>query len=223
MAESTKRSWAIAALIFIAASAILFAIVGYFGGTAVIGISNAVSPAVSGETPNVNGLQQSLLRLFSIAALSLAGGIVASGLYWFRDITPKREVVLVSAAFVGVALASGANFSLGDSLITWRAQIAINVVLAILSLSLLIMLSRWQSRRPTLLAIKMVSVCLIATFGLFMPLIWTLVAMLYEPKHPVVNPDDLQGMITLVSGVVGLVLSLLNFWKELAGARKANA
>jgi hypothetical protein len=212
--QAEVRSGVISGLIFFVVVA-LFIAVGIFGGFAVLGISDKAFPAVSGSR-TVNGNDHLILAWTSNVALSVATGLVTAALYRYRDITPKREMALVLIAFVIVASTSGANFILGDELINWRAQIGINIVLAILSTSLLIILWKWRSERPTLIAIKLISIGLLATFGLFMPLIWTLIAILYRNNLHALGADSVQGVITLASAAVGLVASLLSLRRQLA-------
>ncbi|MGH6824881.1 hypothetical protein [Methyloceanibacter sp.] len=200
----------LALLAFAIVFAVLFGVLGFFGGHLTFGVADSAIPAISGVTENTNTTAGPWAPTFAILMVSIVGGLIAAALVWEPAVTRKREAILLFLALIVLAGVSGANFFAHDALINVKAQALLNLLLALVSLGALFLLWDWNATRPFTRAVKLLSIFLLTFGGVLLPLFFTVSLCLFQLGIPI--PPNLSTWIEVVSGIIGLVVSTKELW-----------
>lgn len=155
-----------AVLTGIVATGLMLVVFSILGTGISLQILDHLVPAISGETLNTNTDDWGNLLLLPVA---LAGGLVSAAIIWDQKASRQTEGYTAIAVFVLLGGVSGFNFWAHDR-IRVDGQMLIDLVLAIASLVVIGLLSRWTPTLPTANAIQRIALFLVTLFGFILPL-----------------------------------------------------
>lgn len=147
---------------FVAVTALLAAVLGAVSGVIFVMIAEKLSPG-STASAGVNGGNDWALPILSI--LSLTGGAISAVIVLEPNVSKRRETILLSIAFLIVAVISWANYVNSDVLFSLREQALLDFVLATLSIAIIAILYQWRPIRPISVGVRTVSVFCLTLFG----------------------------------------------------------